>query len=764
MYTILDFEVQNNPYLGQVASPFCKDNYIVMVGWCNDDGVVKGKRFANREESRADNWFDEAFKDSRVLVAHNATFEIHWLLSEYYDKFCNWLQNGGRIFCTQYAEYLLSNFTEKYPALDTTAPKYGGSHKIDEVKLLWEQGIKTSDIDPELLSVYLLGPEGDITNTYITFRGQLKLLKERKVLRAFWERCDALLFNAFCTFHGMHIDKEAAYKNLEEQESRIEEIKNELNDFLPKDIPPELDFKFSSDYHMSALIFGGPISYKGKGFYDPPKYVKADMYKDSIGNSYIVERTDPTKIKDLVVYKSGKNKGQPKVFREDTNEQKTRIIDRIYQFKGLIDLESLPDFIKSKYTDKRGEFRGKRFLCDGVTPVYSTGKDSLIGLKTYLPFASILLELGQLEKDTGTYYKRTEYNPDGTVKKVSGMLQFVDENSIVHHQLNNCSTKTGRLSSSNPNLQNLPRDGTSRVKLMLSSRFPNGYVDEVDFTALEVVTQAAASGDKQLRQNLIDGVDMHSFRLAGTLNEPYEEVKRKAKDESDPEFPKYSQLRIAIKPKAFAAQYGASAEGIAFATGCTVEEAQAFLDNEKKLFPDAYKFRDLIRKEVERTGALPGNRFREVKDDGSWSMYTRGYYEAPSGTRYSFRTRERWDKENKCTIMDYKDTEIANYPIQGEGAFIVQVACGRVIRWLLNNNFFNGKVLCINTVHDAIYLDCATEELAVMAGLKVAELMGSTPKYIAEILPNYKQWGYDTIPFPAVPEYGHNLYEKKHIQ
>lgn len=762
MYCILDLEVQNIPYKGQTASPFCPENYIVLVGYAKDNGPVKGKRFANREESRQDDWIDDALEGTKVLVAHNATFEIHWLLSEYYDKFTTWLKNGGRIFCTQYAEYLLSHQTELYPALDTVAPKYGGTHKIDEVKLLWEQGVLTSDIEPGLLGKYLLGEGGDIENTRKVFCAQFQALKEQGMLRGFWERCDALLFNAFCTFHGMHIDTEVAYKNLKEQEQRISELTAEIKSYLPKDLPEDLDFKFSSDYHMSAFIFGGSIQYNTKGPYDPPKWIKDDFYKDKQGRRIPVSNYPTTEPFEPIVYTSGKNKGLPKVFREDTDVPKLKIVQALYKFPGLIDLNTLPESIKSQYLDKRGAFQGKRNLIDG-TPVYSTGKDSLEAIKHYVPFAEKLLELGQLEKDTGTYYLRNEYNPDGSIKKTSGMLQFVEDSGIIHHQLNNCATKTGRLSSSNPNLQNLPRDGTSKVKQMLDSRFKDGYVVEVDYTALEVVTQASASGDIQLRQNLITGVDMHSFRLAGALHEPYEEVLARVKDETHPDHQKYKEMRTAIKPKAFAAQYGASAEGIAFATGCTVQEAQEFLDTEARLFPESYKFKQEIRAEVERTGAMAGNRFREVLPDGSWTTFTRGFYTAPGGTRYSFRTKERWDKELKQTVMDYKDTEIANYPIQGEGAFIVQCACARVIRYLLKNNFFDGKVLCINTVHDAIYLDCATEDLAKQAGAEVAKIMAETPKAMTEIMPNYREWDYHEIPFPAVPEYGHNLFDKVHV-
>lgn len=308
----------------------------------------------------------------------------------------------------------------------------------------------------------------------------------------------------------------------------------------------------------------------------------------------------------------------------------------------------------------------------------------------------------------------------------------------------------------------MPRDGTSRVKEMFSSRFgSNGRVVEVDYTALEVVTLAAASGDKALLKNLQEGIDMHCYRLAGAMGESYETVLRKAKDESDPEHKKYKQLRIDIKPRAFAAQYGASAAGISFATGCTLQEAEDFLATEAKLFPESIEIRGTIRDMVERTGSEPMALHREMLDSGQWSVYRRGFFQAPSGTCYSFRQYPQWrDGQN---VMDYKDTQIANYWCQGEASLIVQVACGLVVRWLIENEFFEGNVLCINTVHDAIYLDCATEEWANYAGKAVQQIMEYAPQYMAEVVPALRDWRYHEVPFPAAAEQGPNMYAKTHI-
>ena len=759
MYCILDLEVQNNKYLGQLASPFCDDNYIVAPGWAHDNGEVQHRYFHSQEEANSSNWLEAALADQKVIVAHNATFELHWLLHRHNKVFMQWLKDGGTIFCTQYAEYLLTHQTEQYPKLEDCAIKYGGTKKIDEVKLLWEQGVLTADIDSELIVQYLAGSDGDIENTRIVFCHQHAAMLEQGMLPMFKERMDSLLFNAISTFNGLYVNREVAYANHKAQLKRASEIRASINDMMPKDLPAEFEFNFGSDYHMSAFLFGGPVPYKLRISYEPKKYDKVDAYEIDIAGDksyHPIETIDD--FSNITLYKSGKNKGLPKIFKIDSTTEKLKWGDSYYHFKGIIDFADLPSHVSELYTGKRAEFKGKRSLCDEITPVYSTGKDSLDVLANFVGFAKPLKELAQLDKDNGTYYLTEILNKDGTVRNVKGMLQFVGVDGIIHHQLNNCSTITGRLSSSSPNLQNLPREGTSTVKQMFSSRFgADGRIVEVDYSALEVVHLAAASGDENLLAQLNAGTDMHCYRLAGTLKEDYATVLDKATNRSNPEYQVYSQARTDIKPKAFQFQYGASAHGISFGTGCTIEEAQEFIDTETALFPKTVAFRDVIRAEVERTGSLPEGLHRETTDEGVWNIYRRGHFKSPGGTSYSFRQYAK--RVNNQQTMDYKDTQIANYWCQGEASFIVQVACGRVIRWLLDNNFFQGCVVPINTVHDAIYLDCINEEWAKYAGVMVAQLMATTPNYMCDVMPQYKEWRYDTTPWPAVADYGPNMME-----
>lgn len=758
-YCILDLETQNVPYYGHASSPHCPENYVVAAGWAHDAGEVQSVYHYSREEADSSDWAERALGDASILVAHNATFELHWLLGRYPEALLNFLKRGGRVYCTQYAQYLLEHQVELYPSLEDTAVKHGGTNKIDAVKVLWEQGVLTADIEEELLMEYLAGASGDVENTRLICFSQLTQLKAQGMLAMFWQRMDSLVFNAFATFNGLKIDRGIAEANQKEHEAELAQAYAGLREHLPS-IPEELNFNWGSDYHLSALIFGGKVKYPARVSYTPKKWVKVDAYLvDGTEDQFVpVDQADESQ--QYVKYKAGKNKGLPKVFSVDSNEELLKWGVKEYRFKGLLKFNELPSDVAELYTGKRAQFRGKRNLPCG-TPVYSTGRDSLEVLQNYISFAKDLQTVADLEKDLGTYYISHTYDKDGNIKSSKGMLALVRPDGIVNHALNGCATVTARLSSTKPNLQNLPRKGTSRVKQMFVSRFEGGKLVEVDYTSLEVIVGAAHSHDHNLLKRIADGTDMHCYRLAGFFNLPYEEVLDKATNKEHPEYDEWSEKRTWIKPITFANQYGASVKGLAYACGITEEQAQRFKDTESKLFPQMASYaQEHVRPVVERTGA--NSIHREMSDAGVFRVYHRGFYQAPSGTCYSFREREKY--VNGQTIMAYKDTEIANYWCQGEASFIVQAACGRVIRALLECDFEGGKVLPINTVHDAIYLDCASEELAIKWGKRVRDIMEETPKQLCTVIPALKEVLYNEVHFPAVPEYGDSLYEKKGIE
>ena len=795
---VFDLEVENHPYYGALASPVHPDNFVVASAWATLDGEVQSVYRPNKQDAKDWAKFLDLATPGGILVAHNAPFDVQWLLVHQRDRFMRFLESGGRVFCTAYAEYLLSNQQDTYPSLDSTAPKYGGSHKVDGVKIMWEQGKLTSEIDPALLLEYLAGPDGDVENTRKVFIGQMQELQERGMLDMALERMEGMLFVCLSMHSGLCIDPEVAEKQRREIEQELQALTEKFKAL--RNLPSEIEFKDTSDYCMSAWLYGGPIKYRVQDVWleedGTPKYEKREAYLLADGGAVFLEEVQGMSIEEieakhgpLVRYRAGKNKGLPKVEKVASSTPKLRWYERQLVLPGCVPLSKLPKEVREEFVQR---FSGKRLLADG-SPVLSTGADALQFLLARPEFSDEtkellqdLLRYAKLDKDLGTYYRKEELDEDGNVVKRSGMLQYCTEHNIVYHQLNCTSTVTGRLSSKQPNLQNIPRGDTSDVKRMFVSRFnnavwlryamqhgiipqdlaqqcldalergePQGRLLEADYSNLEVVTLAALSKDEALCKALVQGIDMHCLRLSKKLGEPYEEVLKKCKDETHPEHKRYKKMRTDIKPMSFAYQYGASAQGIAFSTGCSVEEAQAFIDAEKALFPGVEEWyeREIFAK-VEASKKL----YREMDEDGRWRVYARGVWQSPGGTCYEFREypKTEWVDGQKISVMQFKPTQLRNYPIQGESGFFVQAVSGAIVRWLVQKRFFGGRVFCINQVHDAVYFDVHTSVLKEVA---------SAVQYIMESLPQMmRRLGYDlAVPFPAAVEVGLNLLEKEHF-
>lgn len=274
-----------------------------------------------------------------------------------------------------------------------------------------------------------------------------------------------------------------------------------------------------------------------------------------------------------------------------------------------------------------------------------------------------------------------------------------------------------------------------------------GRVGSVDYSALEVVTLAAFSRDPVLIDLLDKGIDMHCYRLAEQMKMPYEEVKKRAKDEHHPEHARFKKLRTAIKVKAFQYQYGASAQGIAFSTGCSVKEAQDFIDLERSIFK---RVEEWYEHEVYQV-VEDSSEFARVQDEnGNFTTGRRGWWTSPAGTRYEFVTsaETRWVDGKKKKVQCFNTRQMRNYPIQGEASFFVQTISGKLIRWL--TSLQRDDFLIINTTHDDIAFDC-TVEAGYELIPQMTELMSSVPETM-------KQYGYDLcVPFPVEAEWGFSL-------
>lgn len=761
-YMVFDLETTIYESFKRKANPFDNRNWVVLRGWkVKGDEQNSWKYYKDQEVS--DKEYLIIPDDVELLVGFNIKFDLLYEMAKNNTSLTKFFKRGGKVWCGQYAEYLLEGQQEasQMCSMDDIIEKYGGKLKVDEVKLLWEQGVQTFDIPVDLLTDYAVGrPDenrngGDIRNTELIFLGQWERAVKQNQMLMLEDRMDGLLSTVDMEFHGLKIDIAEVRRRLPILNKELEETEDRLSKYIPADLP--FEFNWGSRAQVSCIIFGGAVKYKKKANYIDEKTGElarykatedwplfdglplnpVDLHKDDRGLYHYSANHRVNQEQDT--YLSGKRIGQGKFKKVDVEgELKERITDFLYYFPKQA--EPQDDWLM-KTTDGKGG------------PLYSTSGDIIKELGNQdVPFLKDLAKKQDLTKEIGTYYVRI----DPKTSKPVGMLTCVDpKNHILHHSLNVNLTVTSRLSSSNPNMQNLPRKDKSEVKKMFVSRYgADGIMLEVDYSQLEVVVQGVLSGDVNLCRDLNNKIDFHCKRVSKKFGITYEEAVARCKDENHPEYEYWKKQRTLCKNFSFQRAYGAGAPAIAASTGLSVEEVKLLIEEEDAMYPDVPVFNANVETAVKKS-AKP---FQACGKDGTYKTYRRGFYQSPTGTLFSFRS---WDAPEFLTqrtgeLDSFSPPDIKNYPVQGTGGEFVQNRTGKLWRHLIENDYYGGRVLMVNTVHDCVWFDVHKDELKHFVPT-VISIMEGIPEYYN------KRFGMDiTVPFPVEAEVGPNMYDLKH--
>ena len=289
---------------------------------------------------------------------------------------------------------------------------------------------------------------------------------------------------------------------------------------------------------------------------------------------------------------------------------------------------------------------------------FSTAAGVLDELSGKHPVVDMILEYRELAKLKSTYVDALP-------------AQVHPEDRRVHTSFSQASTVTGRLSSSDPNLQNIP------TRTDLGRRVRRGFIADpgnvlvsLDYSQIELRIVAHMANDEAMLNAFRLGQDIHAATAAAIYNVPLAEVT-------------HDQRRRA-KSINFGLIYGMSPFGLTRATDLTLAESQNFVEAYFKQFPGVKKYLDGIRKEVTHTGyveTLLGRR--------------RYFPNLKSGTNMAIRSRE--------------EREAINAPIQGTAADIMKIAMIRIPP-ALQQAGLHGRMLL--QVHDELVLECPRAELA----------------------------------------------------
>lgn len=759
-YMVWDLETENHRRFRRFANQFYEGNWVVARGW-----KVQGDSCCSYSYHPTKDGATTFIPDDvGMIVGHNLKFDLLWE----WPNFTDFFKRGGVIWDTQYAEYLLEAMhpDSHMNSMDSIVEKYGGRKKIDAVKALWESGVLTSQIDKDMLIDYLIGTveegrnSGDIGNTELIFLGQIAKAQELGMLPMIQARMDGLLALCMMEYNGLHIDVEEGCRRATELENRLEEVTQELQQYIPE-LPEGLTFNWNSPVHVSSLVFGGAIKYSMQTTYiDPATGELARKIDTQDWPLFNGEPVDPNKI----VYDAEDNP-QKACFLENGlyrqplmygSLQQDTYISGKKKGMGKFKKVKVPGELKVKYQDFIFKLPGytkpnpiwKTNQVDGEgNNLYSTSADVIEELGSRdIPFLKLMAERQSISKDLGTYYIAFDEK-----KGYSGMLACVQPHDhIVHHTLNAVSTVTSRLSASDPNSQNFPRDDKSEVKKMFTSRFGLGVILEADYSQLEVVIQAMLTGDKNLCEDVRNKIDFHCKRVAAKFGITYEEAKYFCKDATAPDHKLWKERRTGCKEFSFQRAYGAGAPAISAKTGMPQEEVEALIALEDKMYPGVKRWNDKVQREVLESSVPFRDPLRGYK------VYRRGWWQSPTGTRYTWRSYDAPEFLQKRGETDtFKPTELKNYPIQGTGGEVVQIVLGKLFRQFIATDNYGGKALLINTVHDCVWEDVDESVVDVVAA-DTKRIMEGIPTYLHEL------YGMNvTVPFPVEIEVGKNLYTKQ---
>ncbi len=243
----------------------------------------------------------------------------------------------------------------------------------------------------------------------------------------------------------------------------------------------------------------------------------------------------------------------------------------------------------------------------------STDEEVLLELqpKDKSGFIKALLELRALTKMNSTY--------------VVGMMNKLNSNDKIHGSFLLHGTVTGRLSSRNPNLQNIPRDTTSSdIKRMFIAP-PGWLMMQLDYSQAELRVLAAAAKEETMINWFHTGRDVHLASACLKWDEDYDKILKIYKDESHPEFIKWKARRKQAKTINFGIVYGQTAKKLSTSLSSdehivSLYEAQEFLDNFNNQFPQIAKFIGRQERYVKKHGYvynLFGRKRRLPKVDSS---------------------------------------------------------------------------------------------------------------------------------------------------
>ena len=301
---------------------------------------------------------------------------------------------------------------------------------------------------------------------------------------------------------------------------------------------------------------------------------------------------------------------------------------------------------------------------------YSTAADVLQKLSAEYPIVKDILEYRAYTKLKSTY--------------ADGLVQYIDENDRIHSTFHQTITATGRLSSADPNLQNIPirMDLGRQIRKVFVPSEGHVFMD-ADYSQIELRVLASLAGDETLIKAYSEHADIHRITASKVFHVPFEEVT--------------DLQRRNAKAVNFGIVYGISAFGLGEDLGISPKEAKKYMEEYFETYP---KIKEYIDSLVDF-----------AKDNG----YALTYY----------KRRRPIPELNSSNFMQrsFGERVAMNAPIQGTAADIMKLAMLNVFRRLEKEGLKSKVIL---QVHDELLLDVLNEEVDKVETILREEMINAT--------------------------------------
>ena len=318
-------------------------------------------------------------------------------------------------------------------------------------------------------------------------------------------------------------------------------------------------------------------------------------------------------------------------------------------------------FGKLKIVDKPKKTKTGQFV---------TSEDVLAQLQNRHPIVKSILQYRGLKKLLSTY-----------IDALPGLIN--PSTGKIHTSYNQTVTATGRLSSSNPNLQNIPirdEDGKEVRKAFVPE--PGCLFFSADYSQIELRIMAHLSGDKNMIEDFRSGYDIHAATAAKIYKKPIDEVTREERNKA--------------KVANFGIIYGISVFGLAERMNVERREAKLLIDNYFETYNGVHDYIEKCKEEARKKGYVETifNRKRFLPDINSHNAVVRGYAERNA----------------------------VNAPIQGSAADIIKVAMVNIYRRMKAEGLRSTMIL---QVHDELNFNVVPEEKDIIQTLVIEEMQNA---------------------------------------